>query len=114
MSAPTSFAILAALILSACAPMPGAIAPVETGGNYDPLTCQQAMLNRNAIHAELKTMMRAQVLVAMADAAGVYTLGAAPSKIIGGDKSGDIAGKKGIVDALNARLMACPAQGGEE
>lgn len=100
-------AICALLFVTACAPMPGAIAPIAPGGDYTPLTCGQARLNRDAIQTELDAMKRVQVVVAMTDAAGVYAFGYVPSKIIGGDKAGEIGGSKGIVDALNARLMAC-------
>ena len=103
----TSALLLLALTVAACAPLPGAIAPVPQGLIYAALTCEQATANLASIQADLKHMNRIQTVTAVADAVFLAGAGIAVSKVVGGDKSGDIAGMKGEVISLNARLMGC-------
>lgn len=103
----TRFPLIAALLLSACAAQPDAIAPVALGDAYAGVSCTAARAQLTQSRAELAALSDAQRQAATGDALGVFLLGVPVSSLSGGDKAGQIATVKGQILALETRLMGC-------
>lgn len=103
----TTFLLLGAMTLAACAPGPDAIAPVSMTGTYDRASCASAMAALTAERATLAALSEQQRNAQTGDAIGVFLLAVPVSSLTGGDKTGLIAVSKGKVLALEARLASC-------
>jgi hypothetical protein len=102
-----TFATLALLGLTACAPRPDAIAPVAFGDAYAGMSCTMARSTLQQRQAELATLSAAQSDAATGDALGVFLIGVPVSSLTGGDRAGQIATVKGQVLALEERVAGC-------
>ena len=96
-----------AIVVSACAKRPDAIAPVAMGDAFSNLSCNQAQSMLNTERTNLATFSAAQNTAANNDALGVFLIGVPMGSVSGGDNEGNIAASKGKVLALENRLVTC-------
>jgi hypothetical protein len=102
------FFAAAALVLSACAPGPNAVAPAAMpAGLYDNLTCAQARAERVASAKREAALTDRQRSAATGDAVGVLLIGLPVSSMTGDDVQDQLATERGRLIALDARLMRC-------
>lgn len=105
MRIPMTLSVLA--VLAACAQQPGAIAPVSVAGAYDSVSCSRAAELYKQEAARVPALVSAQKNAVAGDAVGVFLIGVPVSSLSGADLEGEIAGTKGKLLALEARLQAC-------
>lgn len=105
--APALITAAVVFALAACAPGPDAIQPVSMGSAYVGITCQQAVIERNAAAQSLEALSAAQRGAQAGDAIGVLLIGVPMSSLTGGNKAGEIGAAKGKLAALDARLLSC-------
>jgi hypothetical protein len=91
--------------LSACAQNPASIAPAYT--DYSTMSCAQARANLPQARANEASLSQTQSNAAMTDAATVFLILVPVSSLTGQNVAGELAQAKGVVDALEARLMSC-------
>jgi hypothetical protein len=99
-------AVGVALIASACARRPDAIAPVAIPGDaYMAMSCSRLAGELINEQTKLAALSSAQNSAATGDAVGVFLIGVPASSVFGGDQEGNVAVSKGKVIAIeNARL----------
>ena len=97
---------LLALVLTACAKRPDAIAPTAIPMDaYTNMSCDELLTLLATEQANLAALSQQQNNAATGDALGVFLIGVPVSSVGGGDKEGNIAVSKGKIQAIEAAKL---------